>query len=158
VVRPVLRLRASLIFFLPFPSWQDLVELVTDASLLMYAGAPLAFGVFRLHHNEKPRAYRLPGGAFWSPVAFFVANMIIFWSGWTIVWKLGVGIAIGYVMIGVSFALRLQPARTEAGLAGSSMAAGLPDRMGVITYLAATPGAGTSSGSARTSWSSSPST
>ena len=100
---------ASLIFFLPFPSWQDLVELVTDASLLMYAGAPLAFGVFRLHHNERPRAYRLPLGGFWSPVAFFVANMILFWSGWTTVWKLGICIIIGYVLIGISFAFKLNP-------------------------------------------------
>ena len=35
------------ICFLPFPSWQSLVGLITSASVLMYAGAPLSFGVFR---------------------------------------------------------------------------------------------------------------
>jgi len=100
---------ASLIFFLPFPSWQNLVELITAASVLMYAGAPLAFGVFRLHHNERPRAYRLPWGEFWSPVAFFIANVLIFWAGWTTVWKLGVAILIGWVLIGITFVFRLNP-------------------------------------------------
>lgn len=33
--------------FLPFPSWQSLVGLVTSASVLMYAGAPLALGALR---------------------------------------------------------------------------------------------------------------
>jgi amino acid transporter len=104
---------ASLIFFLPFPSWQNLVELITAASVLMYAGAPLSFGVFRLHHNERPRAYRLPLGEFWSPVAFFIANVLIFWAGWVTVWKLGLAILIGWVLIGTTFVFRLNP-RTPA--------------------------------------------
>src|SRR5947207_7679092 len=42
--------------FLPFPSWTSLVGLITAASVLMYAGAPLAFGAFRrrLPHAERP--------------------------------------------------------------------------------------------------------
>jgi amino acid transporter len=104
---------ASLIFFLPFPSWQNLVELITAASVLMYAGAPLSFGVFRLHHNERPRAYRLPWGDFWSPVAFFIANVLIFWAGWTTVWKLGLAILIGWILIGITFVFKLNP-RTPA--------------------------------------------
>jgi amino acid transporter len=102
---------ASLIFFLPFSSWQDLVELVTDASPLMYAGAPLAFGVVRRLHAEKRCACKLPLGEVMSPIAFFMANMIIFWSGWTVAWKLGVCILIGYVMIGANFVFKLNPAR-----------------------------------------------
>ena len=35
------------ICFLPFPSWQSLVGLITSASVLMYAGAPLSLGAFR---------------------------------------------------------------------------------------------------------------
>jgi amino acid transporter len=100
---------ASLIFFMPFPSWQDLIELIVAASVLMYAGAPLAFGVFRLHHNELPRAYRLPGGDIVSPIAFFVANMLIFWTPWTTVWKLGIAILIGYALIGLNFVFKLNP-------------------------------------------------
>src|SRR6266487_4705841 len=35
---------AGLLFLLPFPSWHSLVALVTAASVLMYAGAPLSMG------------------------------------------------------------------------------------------------------------------
>lgn len=57
----------GILCFLPFPSWQELVGFITSASVLMYAGAPLAYGVFsdRLPHFERP--YRLPFGKFISP-------------------------------------------------------------------------------------------
>jgi hypothetical protein len=34
-----------------------------------------------------------------APVAFVVANPLIFWSGWAPVWRLGIAILIGYVAI-----------------------------------------------------------
>src|SRR6202008_628845 len=37
----------GLVFLLPFPSWSALVNLVTSASVLMYAGAPLSLGALR---------------------------------------------------------------------------------------------------------------
>jgi amino acid transporter len=93
---------AGLFFLLPFPSWHSLVGLVTGASVLMYAGAPLSLGAFRRQVPEADRPYRLPGAAVLSPLAFIVANMLIYWSGFTVVWKLGVVIVIGYILIGVA--------------------------------------------------------
>jgi amino acid transporter len=90
------------ICFLPFPSWQSLVGLITSASVLMYAGAPLSFGVFRKRLPEAERPYRLPGGAVLAPLAFIVSGLIILWSGWATDWKLGVAILLGYVILGVS--------------------------------------------------------
>ena len=49
--------------FLPFPSWRSLVGLITSASVLMYAGAPLALGVFRSRLPDAERPYRLPAAA-----------------------------------------------------------------------------------------------
>src|SRR5690242_19310146 len=87
----------GVVCFLPFPSWQELVGFITSASVLMYAGAPLAYGVFadRLPNHERP--YRLPFGKVISPLSFVVANLIIFWSGWDTLWRLGFAILIGYV-------------------------------------------------------------
>jgi amino acid transporter len=87
------------ICFLPFPSWQSLVGLITSASVLMYAGAPLAFGALRKRLPNADRPFRLAGGAVWSPIAFVVANLIILWTGWDTDWKLGICIVIGYVVI-----------------------------------------------------------
>jgi amino acid transporter len=95
------------ICFLPFPSWQTLVGLITSASVLMYAGAPLAFGALRKRLPNAERPYRLPWGHVWSPVAFVVANLIILWTGWDTIWKLGICIVIGYVVIILTRVLKL---------------------------------------------------
>ncbi|MET7737552.1 APC family permease [Streptomyces sp. NPDC005402] len=103
----------GVVCFLPFPSWQELVGFITSASVLMYAGAPLAYGVFaeRLPHLERP--YRLPAGKVIAPLSFVVANLIIYWAGWDTLWRLGVAIVLGYLLLG--------------GYAWYAVSAGLPD-------------------------------
>jgi amino acid transporter len=98
----------GLVFLLPFPSWHSLVSLITDASLLMYAGAPLALGAFRGQVPEASRPYRLPAASVLAPIAFFVANLLIYFSGWLTVWKLGIVLVIGYVIMGISMAFDKQ--------------------------------------------------
>ncbi len=95
---------AGLFFLLPFPSWHSLVSLVTGASVLMYAGAPLAMGAFRRQVPEADRPYRVPAGGVIAPLAFVIANMLIYWSGFETVWKLGLVIVIGYVLIAICMA------------------------------------------------------
>jgi amino acid transporter len=98
----------GLLFLLPFPSWHALVSLVTAASVLMYAGAPLSLGAFRGQVPEASRPYRLPAGNVMAPLAFILANLIIYWSGLEVLWKLAVCIVIGYVLIGISMAFDSQ--------------------------------------------------
>ncbi|MFD0279790.1 APC family permease [Kitasatospora sp. NPDC127111] len=90
----------GVICFLPFPSWHELVGFITSASVLMYAGAPLAFGALRRRLPNRERSYRLPGGAIVSPVSFVVASLIIYWSGWETLYRLGFAILIGYLLLG----------------------------------------------------------
>ena len=90
----------GLVFLLPFPSWHSLVNLVTLASVLMYAGAPLAMGALRRQVPDAPRPYRVPIAAVWGPVSFIIANLIIYWTGFYTVWKFGIAVAIGYLLIG----------------------------------------------------------
>jgi len=87
------------ICFLPFPSWQSLVGLITSASVLMYAGAPLSLGAFRRRLPEAERPYRMPAAEILSPLAFIISGEIILWSTWETDWKLGVAILIGYVIL-----------------------------------------------------------
>jgi amino acid transporter len=94
----------GLVFLLPFPSWHSLVSLVTGASVLMYAGAPLSMGAFRRQVPEASRPYRVPAATVLGPLAFIIANMLIYWSGFETVWKLGICLVIGYVLIGVCMA------------------------------------------------------
>ncbi len=94
----------GLVFLLPFPSWHSLVGLVTSASVLMYAAAPLSLGAFRRQVPEADRPYRMPGAVVLAPLAFVIANMIIYWSGFIVVWKLAICLVIGYVVIGIFMA------------------------------------------------------
>jgi amino acid transporter len=98
----------GLLFLLPFPSWHSLVSLVTLASLLMYAGAPLSMGAFRRQVPEASRPYRMPGGNVMAPIAFVMANLLIYWGGFETVWKLGVCVVIGYILIGICMAFDKQ--------------------------------------------------
>src|SRR5215470_15452320 len=104
----ILAFLLGLVFLLPFPSWHSLVGLVTSASVLMYAGAPLALGAFRKVLPEASRPYRMPGAAVIAPLAFILANLIIYWSGFEVLWKLGIVLAIGYVLTGIFMAFDRQ--------------------------------------------------
>ena len=70
----------------------------------MYAGAPLSVGAFRGQVPDANRPYRMPAAAVLAPVSFVVADLLIYWSGWLVVWKLGIVLVIGYVLIGISMA------------------------------------------------------
>ena len=121
--------------FLPFPSWTSLVGLITAASVLMYAGAPLAFGVFRrrLPHAERP--WRAPAGSVLAPVAFVVANLLILWTGWDTVWRLGVAILIGYVILGLTRLFNLNSRSPQLDLRAASWLPVYLIGMGLIVYL-----------------------
>jgi amino acid transporter len=95
----------GLFFLLPFPSWHSLVGLITGASVLMYAGAPLSVGAFRGQVPDANRPYRMPAAAILAPTAFVVADLLIYWSGFEVIWKLGVVLVIGYVLIGIFMAM-----------------------------------------------------
>jgi amino acid transporter len=92
----------GLLFLLPFPSWKTLVGLVTSASVLMYAGAPLSLSAFRKQVPEASRPYRMPWAVWMAPLAFVFACEIIYFSGFDTVWKLGICIVIGYILIGTN--------------------------------------------------------
>jgi amino acid transporter len=94
----------GLLFLLPFPSWHSLVGLITGASVLMYAGAPLSLGAFRGQVPDASRPYRMPAAAVLAPAAFIVADLLIYWSGFEVVWKLGIVLVLGYVIMGVFMA------------------------------------------------------
>jgi amino acid transporter len=94
----------GLLFLLPFPSWHSLVGLITGASVLMYAGAPLSLGAFRGQIPEVERPYRLPAANILAPLAFVIADLLIYWSGFEVVWKLGIVLLIGYAVIGILMA------------------------------------------------------
>ncbi len=121
--------------FLPFPSWQSLVGLITSASVLMYGGAPLSLGAFRRRLPNADRPYRLPAAEILSPVAFIIANLIILWTGWDTIWKLGVSILIGYAILVANRVFRLNEHKPTLDWKAASWLIPYLIGMGVIVYL-----------------------
>jgi amino acid transporter len=97
----------GILFLLPFPSWSSLIYLATGASVLMYAGAPLALGALRHSKPELARSYRLPAARVIAPLSFVLANFIVYWSGWNTVSLLMAVLLIGYALMALSAALHL---------------------------------------------------
>jgi amino acid transporter len=125
----------GLLFLLPFPSWAKLVGVVTDASVLMYAGAPLALGALRLQKPDLPRPYRLPAGHILAPVGFVLANFIVYWAGWGTYSTLLVVIILGYALMGLSFAFNLNPNQPRIDWGAAIWVIPYLVGMGVISYL-----------------------
>ncbi|MFE7594200.1 APC family permease [Kitasatospora sp. NPDC057512] len=128
----------GVICFLPFPSWQELVGFITSASVLMYAGAPLAFGAMRRRLPDRERPYRLPAGGVISPAAFVVSSLIIYWSGWHTLSRLGIAIVLGYVLLGSYAAYAIRKGLPNAPRLSWKAAQWLPPYLvglGLISWL-----------------------
>ena len=87
--------------FLPFPGWQQLVGFIIAATVFGYAAVPLAFGAMRRQEPDHPRPFKLPAGEVLAPLAFIVANLVIYWSQWDVVWRVEVGMVFGLVLLGI---------------------------------------------------------
>jgi amino acid transporter len=90
------------ITFLPFPSWSSLVGLVTGATAIMYAFAPVSLAALNMRDPDRPRPYRVPVPVFTIPAAFVAANLIIYWGGFESQWKLLTAIFIGRVIFEIA--------------------------------------------------------
>jgi len=99
----------GMLLFLPFPGWQALVGFITSATVLMYAGGPLALGALRKQKPDLYRPYRLPLAQIWAPVSFVAAGLVIYWAGWETDWKLFVAVLLGYLLMGISRVTNANP-------------------------------------------------
>jgi amino acid transporter len=89
------------IMFLPFPSWQSLVVLVTGATAIMYAFAPVSLASLHLRDRDRPRPYRMPAPKVLLPTAFVSANLIVYWGGFEYTWKLAAALILGLILFGI---------------------------------------------------------
>ncbi len=101
----ILSFIVGLICFLPFPSWHSLVSLVTLATVIMYAFAPITLLALRETDPDRARPYQLPAASVLAPLAFIAANEIIYWTSWATVQKLMLAVVAGYVVFGISYTL-----------------------------------------------------
>jgi amino acid transporter len=84
--------------FGPFKSWNALVNVVTAATAIMYAFAPVSLAALHKVDGDRPRSYRVPMPKLLVPAAFCSANLIIYWGGFETTWKLACAMAVGLAL------------------------------------------------------------
>ncbi|WP_287929435.1 APC family permease [Arthrobacter sp.] len=89
----------GLVMFLPFPSWQQLVGFITSATVLSFGSGPLVVATLRRQMAGRARPFRLPGGYTIPLIAFYCANLIVFWGGWNTNMKIFITILLGYILL-----------------------------------------------------------
>lgn len=91
----------GLLLFLPFPSWQQMVSFLVSAFVFSYGVGPLALIVLRKTLPDHPRPFKVPAARLTCFLAFYICNLIIFWTGWAIVSKMMLAIILGYGFLAV---------------------------------------------------------
>ena len=91
----------GLIVFLPFPSWQQLVGFVTSATVLSFGAGTLTLGALRRELPDHERTFKVPFGDVLPFLALYASNLIVYWAGWDVDWKLFVAVLFGFVLLGV---------------------------------------------------------
>jgi amino acid transporter len=99
----VLNLAVMVVFLLPFGGWQNIVAVMGDMYLLIYAASAVAAASFRAADRRLLTGW-VPGMAWIAPLSFVAASEFIYWSGWH-----DLRIALPLVLIGVPLFLALWP-------------------------------------------------
>jgi amino acid transporter len=84
--------------FLPFSGWQKMVAFLSSCSILSYAIGPVCFLAMRTLQPKRVRPFTLSYGVLFSYVAFYVCNLMLYWCGFDILWKLDVALLLGLVV------------------------------------------------------------
>lgn len=92
---------AGVVFMLPFPGWEKMVGFATSCAVLSFGSGPLVLVALRRQLPRQARPFRLPWVHAVAYLGLLSANMIVYWSGWDIVWKLMVAVLIGHAVLAI---------------------------------------------------------
>ncbi|APJ03474.1 APC family permease [Silvanigrella aquatica] len=97
-----LNLVVSMLAFLPFSGWKAIVSFLSSALIFSFAVGPICLIALRKQQPERRRPFNLPFYKVFAFIAFYVCNLMIYWSGWNVIWKLGVTVITGFVVFVIS--------------------------------------------------------
>lgn len=85
----------GLLLFLPFPGWQKMVGFVISCFIISYIIGPISLIVLRKTQPHVHRPFFLPNATAIALLAFYICNLLIFWTGWQTVYKMMLALTIG---------------------------------------------------------------
>ena len=88
----------GILAFLPFPGWQKLVAFLSSASILSYGIGPVCLLAMRKLQPNLRRPFKLKWSLFVTHCAFYVCNLMLYWCGFSVIWKLDLAIVVGLMI------------------------------------------------------------
>jgi len=76
-------------------------EFIISCFILSYIIGPIALVGLRKTKPEAHRPFFLPYATFISCLAFYICNLLIFWTGWQTVSKMIIALSLGIVFFAV---------------------------------------------------------
>ncbi len=101
----LLNFALGLLFFLPFPGWQEMVSFLVSCFVLAYAVGPISCITLRYIAPERERKFHLPYAKTICCIAFYICNLLIFWTGWSVIYKMLLIVAVGYFYLFIRWGL-----------------------------------------------------
>ncbi len=89
---------AGLVLLLPFPAWQKMASFIISCFITSCIIGPVALIALRHTHPHHTRPFRLPCANFFGIIAFYICNLLIYWTGWHTVSKMMIAMLIGCVL------------------------------------------------------------
>lgn len=126
----VLNFVIGTLFLLTIP-FETVIALNGAAIVLSFAVGPIAVVCLRSLLPDRPRSIRVPAVGFVGMLAFAIATLIVYWSGWDTVWRLGITLLIGLFLLLARFRVRLEQMDLKQALWLAPYLAGL----GLISFL-----------------------
>ncbi|CEK11714.1 APC family permease [Legionella hackeliae] len=91
-------LLVGILSFLPFPGWQKMVAFLSSCSILSYGIGPICLLAMRQLQPNRERPFKLWAGMFFCHIAFYVCNLMLYWCGFDILWKLNLALFLGFII------------------------------------------------------------
>lgn len=121
------------------------MSFLVSSFVFSFAVGPLSLIVLRKTLPHHPRPFRVPMAQIFCLLAFYICNLIVYWTGWTINSKMLIAIALGYGVLAIykktrhGARLDLQWAKAwwmffYAAIMGMMSYLGSFDGRGVITF------------------------
>lgn len=88
----------GLLAFLPFPGWQNLVAFLSSASILSYGIGPICLLAMRKLQPNMHRPFKLSGSLSICYLAFYICNLMLYWCGFAVIWKLDIALFAGLAL------------------------------------------------------------
>ncbi|WP_371169350.1 APC family permease [Aliiroseovarius sp. 2305UL8-7] len=89
-----------ILFGMPF---KEVVALNGASIVLSFIVGPIAVVALRKLAADRPRSFKLPAVHLIALLAFIISTLVVYWSGWDTVWRLGIALLVGLAILAIKF-------------------------------------------------------